>query len=266
VLAAVSASRRDRLSALFAVIDASAPEGSGALQFGDGPAGGVVLFDAGRVCWAAVPGAGRRLIDLVCARADVARSRIASAYAECRARQLPFGEFLVERKLVDATVLRDVLLRHTAETLVQLSDRDTEPVWVPHRGAGYQPRFTFTLPEIAASTTAAGLAIDVTAARDELGSVIVDEGAGAAFDVDVDGRPLAFAVRGELDYDEVRALGEWVTEIAPRWPSDSFPGFIVASMGAGGLVAWATGGCLFGARFETPSGLIRALAQLKRRT
>lgn len=266
MLAAVTATRRDRLVTLFAVINASSPEGSGALHFGDGPSGGVVLFDAGRVCWAAIPGAGRRLIDLVSSHAAVARPQIEAAYAECRARGVPFGELLVERKLVEPAELRELLLRHTSETLVALSDRDAEPVWVPHRAGGYQPRFTFTLPEIAASTTAAGLSIDVTAARGELAAVVGDAGAGAAFDVDLDGSPLAFAVRGELDYDEVRALGAWVTEVASRWPSDSFPGFIVASMASGGLVAWATSGCLFGARFASSPGLIRALAYLKRRT
>jgi hypothetical protein len=266
VLAAVSDSRRDRLASLFAVIHASTHEGSGALQFGDPPRGGAVLFDAGRVCWAAIPGAGRRLFDLVCSYAEASRREIESAYAECRARGVPFGEILVERKLVNAGELRDLLLRHTSENLVTLAERDAEPVWVPHRGGGYHPRFTFTLPEIAASTTAAGLAIDVTAAQDELVAVVGGDGAGAAFDVDIEGRALAFAVRGELDYDDVRGLGVWVTMVASRWPSDSFPGFIVASMGAGGLVAWATGGCLFGARFDSSSGLVRALAHLKRRT
>jgi hypothetical protein len=266
VLVAVTATRRERLVSLFAVIRASAHEGSGSLQFGDGPSGGAVLFDAGRVCWAAVPGAGRRLIDLVCAHAGASRPQVESAYAECRARGVPFGELLVERKLVDAGELRDLLLRQTSETLVALAERDAELVWFPHRAGGYQPRFTFTLPEIAASTTAAGLAIDVTAAQAELAAVLAGGGAGAAFDVDVDGRPLAFAVRGELDYDEIGALGAWVTDVASRWPSDSFPGFIVASMGTGGLVAWAAGGWLFGARFDSPSGLVRALAHLKRRT
>ncbi len=266
MLAAVTATRRDRLVALFAVIRASAHEGSGALQFGDGPRDGAVLFDAGRVCWAAIPGAGRRLLDLVCAHAGAPRPQIESAYAECRARGVSFGELLVERKLVDAGELRDLLLRQTSETLVALAERDAEPVWVPHRGGGYQPLFTFTLPEIAASTTAAGLAIDVTAAQGELAVVVGGDGAGAAFDVDIDGRPLAFAVRGELDYDQIGALGVWVTEVASRWPSDLFPGFIVASMGAGGLIAWTAGGWLFGARFDSPSGLVRALAHLKRRT
>lgn len=266
MLDAVTATRRDRLVSLFAVINASSPEGSGALHFGDGPHGGVVLFDAGRVCWAAIPGAGKRLIDLVSAHAAVARPKIEAAYAECRARGAGFGELLVERKLVEPDELRELLLQHTSETLVTLSDRDAEPVWVPHRAGGYQPRFTFTLPEIAASTAAAGLAIDVTAARDELAAVVGNDGAGAAFDIDVDGPALAFAVRGEIDYDEVHALGAWVTEVASRWPSDSFPGFIVASMAAGGLVAWATSGCLFGARFASSPGLVRALAYLKRRT
>jgi hypothetical protein len=188
------------------------------------------------------------------------------AYAECRARGVPFGEILVERKLVDAADLRNLLLRQTSETLVTLAERDAEPVWVPHRAGGYQPRFSFTLPELAASTTAAGLAIDVTGARAKLAAVVGGDGVGAAFDVDIDGGPLAFAVRGELDYDDLDALGVWVTLVASRWPSDSFPGFIVASMGAGGLVAWVTGGWLFGARFDSSSGLVRALAYLKRRT
>jgi hypothetical protein len=262
----VAVARRHRLASLFDVIDASAPEGTGALHIGDGPNGGAVLLDDGRVCWAAAPGAGRRLVDLICQHAAVSRREVAIAYAECLRRGAPFGELLVERKLVAPGALRALLLRHTSETLVGLAEQDGEAVWIPHRGAGYRPRYRFTLPEIAASTTAAGLAIEVDVACDELAAVITGEAAGAAFDVDSDDGPLAFAVRGDASYDEIRALGDWVTSVASRWPSEAFPGFIVASVGAGGLVAWATGGCLFGARFDTASGLVRALAHLKRRT
>jgi hypothetical protein len=263
----VTATRRDRLCSLFDVINASSPEGAGALHFGDGPRGGVVLFDGGRVCWAAVPGAGRRLTDLVCAQASVSRRDIESAYSECRQRGLPLGELLVERKLLDAGALRALLLRQTSENLVAIADRDAEPIWVPHRGAGYQPRFTFTLPEVAASTTAAGLAIDVAGPGAELDAIVAGHGMGAAFDVDIDGRPLPFAVTGDVEtYGEVRALGDWVTVVASSWPSDSYPDFIVANTGRGGLVAWAAAGCLFGARFRSSSGLVRALAQLMRRT
>lgn len=263
----MNATRRHRLCSLFEVINASSPEGSGALHFGDGPAAGVVLFDAGRVCWAAVPGAGRRLTDLVCAHAAISRRQIESEYEECRRRGIPIGEHLVERKVVDADQFRALLLRQTSETLVTLAERDAEPVWVPHRGAGYQPRFTFTLPEIAASTMAAGLAIDVTAARDELGAVVDSEGIGAAFDVDAEGDALPFAIEGDIeDYHLVLALGEWVTGMVSRWPSESFPAFIVANTGSGGLVAWIAVGCLFGARFRSSSGLVRALAHLMRRT
>jgi hypothetical protein len=263
----VTATRRRRLSSLFEVINASSPEGSGALHFGDGPAGGVVLFDGGRVCWAAVPGAGRRLTDLVCAHAAISRRQIESEYEECRRRGVPLGEYLVERKVVDADQLRALLLLQTSETLVALAEHEAEPVWVPHRGAGYQPRFTFSLPEIAASTTAAGLAIDVSAARDELAAVIDGDGIGAAFDVDADGDPLPFAIEGDIeDYHLVLALGAWVTEAVSSWPSESFPQFIVANTGVGGLVAWIAVGCLFGARFRSSSGLARTLAHLMRRT
>jgi hypothetical protein len=263
----VVTTRRDRLHTLFEVINASSPEGSGALHFGDGPSGGIVLFDSGRVCWAAVPGAGRRLTDLVCAHAAISRRQIESEYQECRRRGIPIGEYLVDRKVLDAEQLRALLLRQTSETLVTLAEGDTEPVWVPHRGAGYQPRFTFTLPEIAASTTAAGLAIDGTAARNELSAIIDRNGIGAAFDVDVEGEPLPFAVEGDIeDYHLVIALGGWVSDAVSRWPSESFPGFIVANTGHGGLVAWIAAGCLFGARFRSSSGLTRALAYLMRRT
>lgn len=267
MLAAVTATRRDRLVSLFAVIDASASEGTGALHFGERPDAGVVLFDAGQVCWAATPGAGRRLFDLVCQHAAVPRFEIDAAYAECRTRGLPFGELLVQRGLVGHDELRRLLLRQTSEALVRLAEHDAEPIWVAHRAGGYQPRFTFTLPEIAASTTAAGLAIECSGATAELQTVVGDGGAGAAFDIDlVDGRPMAFAVRGAIDYAEIGALGAWVTDVASRWPSESFPGFIVASTRTGGLAAWVHDGCLFGARFDSLPGLVRALAQLKRRT
>ena len=55
-------------------------------------------------------------------------------------------------------------------------------------------------------------------------------------------------------------------EVLARWPSEAVPRFIVASTGAGGLVAWREAGCLFGAQFGSSSGLVRALARLMRRT
>lgn len=247
------------------MISAGSHEGSGALHFGGEPLGGVVLFDLGRVCWAALPGSGRRLTDLVCATAGVSRVLVGDIYAECRRNGKPVGEALVERNLVSASQLRGLLLEQTAETLVALSERLEEPVWISHRGGGYQPRFTFTVPEVIASAAAKGLAYDPSEARDELARLVDGFGIGAAFDLD--GEPLPLAIgNGTDDYGQLRELGTWVSSVIAGWPAASLPKFVVADIGGAGVVAWRAAGLAFGARYLGRTELARAVAQLMRRT
>lgn len=255
--------RRQRLSALFELICRSSPRGSGALHFGGDRLGGAVLFDVGRVCWAAVPGAGRRLTDLVSSAARVPRATIEDAYAACRASGARVGEVLVARNVVSAEQLRALLLVQTAETLVTLADGGAEPVWVPHRSGGYQPRFTFPVAEVVAAAAATGLALDPTAARAELARVVDGWGVGAAFDVA--GHPLPFAVGGEADdYELLCGLGEWAAHALRGWRAEAAPRFALADLGGGGVVAWRAHEAVLGAQFATPSGLARVLAHLAR--
>lgn len=257
--------RRERLWSLVEVIRASAPEGSGALHFGGAPLGGAVLFDVGRVCWAAAPGAGRRLTDLVCTDGGVSKQAIDETYAECRQRGTPFGELLVDRKLITPERLRELLLRQTSETLVALSDLDEDPVWIPHRGGGYQARFTFTIPEVVASVTATGLRLDPVKARAELERLVDPSGVAAAFDLG--GHPLPFAIgAGVEDYEVLHGLGGWVASTLASWPSRKETQFVVADAGGQGLVAWRAGAVTFGASFQGAQGVARVLTHLMRRT
>jgi hypothetical protein len=259
----VSDERRARLSSLFEVIYASSPRGSGALHFGDEELGGIVLFDMGRVCWAAVRGAGRRLTDLVCDVAGVSRQLVQDTYAECRASGARVGEVLVERKVVSAEQLRALLLQQTAESLVTLADTDDDPTWIPHRAGGYQPRFTFSVPEVVASATSYALGVDPVVARSELSEIVEGYGVGAAFDLV--NEPLPFAVSAQVDdYEELRALGQWISHVVRRWPHDT-PRFAIAETGAGGVAAWYAHGITFGAQFSKSAGLARLLAHLMRR-
>jgi len=256
-------STTDRLNALFDVIHESTPEGTGALHLGGDTVGGVVLLEDGRVCWAALPGTGRRLTDLVCEVAKVPRTDVESAYAECRRQGSAVGHVLVDRRLIQPHELRALLLRQTAETLVALADHVDDPVWVSHRGRGYRPQFTFPLPEVFASASAAGLAHDPARARGELDALVAGFGVGAAFEPD---GLLPIAVAGIDDYDTLRALGDWVANSMFGWSPIGRPRFLTAETRRGGLISWTANDFVFGARFASGGGVGRVLAQLMRRS
>jgi hypothetical protein len=260
----VNPSRRSRLTALFDLIGASPPEGAGALQFGGTPFAGAVLLERGRICWAARPGIGRRFTDLVSDETNVPRGQLEDAYAVARAHGLPVGSVLINRRLVTSGQLRSVLLRQTAETLLDLADVvDDEPVWVAHGGAGYRPQFSFTLPEVFTRTVATGLAFNVAEAQRELEAIVGTDGIGAGFNVD--GTPLPIVVGGVEGYEELCALGDWLSGAVKAMARVASPRFLTAQTSYGDLVLWTAADCVFAARLSKGSGFARVVARLKRK-
>jgi hypothetical protein len=262
--------QRARLCALFEMIGASSPEGSGALHFGGAPLGSCVLFDLGRVCWAAVPGIGRKLITSVGSLAGVPVGEVMAMCEESRRSGLPVSRALVERRLISPEALRELLRRQIAETLIQLSDEPDAPVWVAHRGRGYQAQFTFSVLEIVATAASTWLALDPEPARAELTALVEGFGVGAAFDIDSShersiGEPIVIASTSD-EYELVRALGNWVATVSTSWSSISEFTYFAVNTEAGSAVAWKARGLTFGARFPQQTGCARIIASLTRRS
>lgn len=148
-----------------------------------GPEGslGVVFVERGRVCWAAARGLARRLTELLGARAGLSAAEMESLYLACKERRIPLGEHLVNRGVLAADDLRDVLLQHTGESLSHLWTADARGTWHPRGGAGYSPRFTFATAELLAHLGGVRHADVVARIRPVLARFFRDEDWGAAF-------------------------------------------------------------------------------------
>lgn len=146
------------LVGLLAAVDDRAPGDAGALVLEDraGRELGTVFVEDRRVCWAVVPGRGRRLVDLLRVERGIPEADLESALTACRELDRPLGELLVERGVVSEPGLRSALKQHTVESLIAACDGSPEPVtWVRHGGRGYEPRFTFTPAELLLATSSA---------------------------------------------------------------------------------------------------------------
>ncbi|MAQ13999.1 MAG: hypothetical protein CMN30_04285 [Sandaracinus sp.] len=110
-----------------------------------------VLLEEGRICWAVASGMRRRLTDLLLEGNDrLDRKSLESIYRDCRGRNVPLGEELVRRGVVEAGGLRNALAEHTSEALVRVGHRDDVTFdWVAHRTTSYSPSYTFDTLDIA---------------------------------------------------------------------------------------------------------------------
>jgi len=118
---------------------------------------GAVLIERGRICWAVAAQMPRHLSHLLISRAEgLDEARLALAYDACRSDGRPFGEGLVESGLISAEGLRHALVDHTIDGLAALASerRGTTQRWLSREERSYDPRFTFSTVELAATAGA----------------------------------------------------------------------------------------------------------------
>jgi hypothetical protein len=165
------------------------------------------------VCWAATPGRGRRLRDLLRRHAGRALDdhELDRAFADCRDAGLPLGELLIERGLVSDDGLRTALKQHTVESLIAQCDGTPVPAtWVPHRHRGYHARFTFSPVELLAAAGAQLYPTESVGAGDlamaELPTVVA-----GSFAIGDDDEPVAVWTSGGAAWRvrELVDLGGW---------------------------------------------------------
>ncbi len=195
---------RIRPENVFPVLDVieKLPAGaSGALLYRKaGQHAGMVLVDAGRVCWAVAERMQSRLTDILrkLTRPALEAQVFEEVFVRCHKQNTPFGEALVAAGLVTPETLRRALRQHSAEALVRLAMMagETASVFTAHQRLSYNARYTFTTPELL--TTACELRNKklASAARAELRRVLPPEAGGIVFARCDDQEPLPVALQG----------------------------------------------------------------------
>ena len=110
---------------------------------------GVVLMEAGRICWANHELVGR-LSDEIERRYGVSRTAIEQVIRQCREQRQPFAASLVDHGYLTEPQLTSVLRDHTCRSillLVKSGVRDCE--WLPHQAGGYAPGTTISVTQAA---------------------------------------------------------------------------------------------------------------------
>ena len=235
----------------------------------DGPRG-TVFVEGGRVCWAAARGLGPRLSELLGARSSLPPAAMEMMFRECKRRQLPLGEHLVQRGILSADELRVALLQHTIESLQRVCVDEGRGSWRPHHGSGYSPRFTFATTELLAEAGAATHAEAAVEVRPMLEKLFIDGQWGAAF---VRGTGSAFpelvATHGGAPTSATVLLraGKWaasVLDIAQAFTRDS--SLVWTNPSPTSHIAFRHGGCVVTGETDAfgPARILNHRAQQRR--
>jgi hypothetical protein len=258
---------------LSAVDDCPASE-SGALVIDDGggDARGTVLVETRRVCWAAAPGRGARLRDLLRRHAERALddAELDAAFARAREEQRPISELLTERSLVSDDGLRAALKQHTVESLIAQCDGSHRPTtWVPHRQRGYRARFTFPPSELLAAVGAELYPAESEGADHGLDVAATARTAGS-FAIGDDDAPVAVRIAGAslVPVRELLELGDWAAAALTACNGFSAAVLARAASAVTGPTAlgWRSARRLVHAAvFDDPAAINDAISELARR-
>jgi len=233
---------------------------------------GVVLVEAGRVCWAAASRMPRRLTDLLLERsAGLDPSTLQGVFRRCRAEGRPLGESLVEDGLLSADGFRAALLDHTVDGLARLAaERAARPRWISRNESSYDPRFTFSTVELA--TVAASRQLPDVASRsaEALARLLPGGTSGAALYRGGSGaRPVPVAHRDadEIGVGGLDGLSSWAVsslDIASVFADSACE--VVAHLSSGERwVGWRDGDLVYVAVCPRAPQLAALLGRLRRR-
>jgi hypothetical protein len=230
------------LFALFARLAEPPPPGTGAWRIRtEAGREGLVLMEAGRVCWANDE-LGDRLSDELARRYGVSHTTIDEVIRTCRETHRPFGASLVESGHVTQAQLTAVLREHTCRSilsLVRTGVRDCE--WVPHQGAGYAPETTLSLAQAACRCVALVKGLGAEDLEASLETMLAGEAAGML--IHVDSRlPFAASVM-PVSWQELRGWLTWTLRVDGLGPL-STRGYLTGRGQDGGWVMWRAGSML----------------------
>jgi hypothetical protein len=211
--------------------------GAWRIRTGDGH-GGVVLMEAGRVCWANHE-LGGRLSDEIERRYGVSHATIDQVVRACRDTKKPFGASLVEEGCITQRQLTSALREHTCRSILSLVKAGVhECDWLPHQGSGYAPATTISLTQTLASCVALIKGLDAEGLESALELMLAGEAAGLLIHAETR-HPLAASVV-PVAWPELRAWLTWSLRVddACKLPSQ---GFLAGRGQGGGWVLWRSG-------------------------
>jgi len=199
---------------------------------------GVVLMEAGRICWAnheAVP----RLGDEIERRYGVARATIEQVIRTCREQRQPFATSLVEQGYVTEPQLTSVLRDHTCRSILVLAKagvRDCE--WIPHQAGGYAPGATITIAQAACCCVAVVKGLDPDSLEGSLHAMLAGDAAGILIHT---GSRLPFAASSAaLSWAQLRRWLTWALRVDDTCPMAS-RSYLAGRGDGGGWVMWRAG-------------------------
>jgi hypothetical protein len=228
------------LFTLFAKLAESPEPGTGAwrIKSGDGHEG-VVLMEAGRVCWANHD-LGGRLSDEIERRYGVSHATIEQVIRRCRQTHKPFGASLVEEGCITQSQLTSALREHTCRAILSLVKSGVYQCdWVPHQGSGYAPGTTISLAQTVSSCVALIKGLGAESLEASLEVMVAGEAAGLLIH-SAARLPIAASV-SPVAWGELRSWFTWALHVdgACGLPSQ---GFLAGRGQTGGWVVWRVGG------------------------
>ncbi|HEY0190385.1 MAG TPA: hypothetical protein VGC42_04635 [Kofleriaceae bacterium] len=227
------------LFAMFARL-AEAPEpGTGAwkIRTDDGREG-VVLMEAGRLCWANHE-LGGRLSEQIERRYGVGRAVIEQVSRQCREQATPFGATLVELGHLTQDQLSSAMREHTCRSILSLVKsgiRDSE--WVAHQGAGYAPETTISVTQAACRCVALVKNLDAEGFEASLETMLDGDAAGMLIHI---GSRLPYAASASvMSWQQLRGWLTWTLRADTAAPLVS-RGYATGRGAVGGWVTWRSG-------------------------
>jgi hypothetical protein len=227
------------LFTMFARLADPPPPATGAWRIRTGEGNeGVVLMEAGRVCWANHD-LGGRLSDEIERRYGVSHATIERVIRVCRDTGKPFGAQLVEEGCITHQQLTSALREHTCRSILSLVKSGVYQCdWVPHQGSGYAPETTLSLTQTVSSCVSLIKGLDPEKLETSLETMLAGEAAGLLIHADTK-LPLASSL-SPVAWSDFRAWLTWSLRVdsACRLPSQ---GFLSGRGPHGGWVVWRAG-------------------------
>jgi hypothetical protein len=224
------------LFTMFARLAEPPGPGTGAwrVQTEDGR-GGVVLMEAGRVCWANHD-LGGRLSDEIERRYGVSHTTIEHVIRACRETRKPFGASLVEEGCITHEQLTSALREHTCRSILSLVKAGVLNCdWVQHQGEGYAPETTISLTQAVSSCVALIKGLGAEGLEAALERMLAGESRGMLIHADTR-LPLASSIVA-VAWHELRTWLTWTLRVdaMAKLPTQSF---LSGRGDGGGWIVW----------------------------